>query len=47
VILPSGLIRDFLASPGEVMSRHRSQGGSRDEKLTPDTEVDHGETVSI
>jgi putative SOS response-associated peptidase YedK len=27
--------------------KHRSQGGSRDEKLTPDTEVDHGETVSV
>ena len=27
--------------------KHRPQGGSRDEKLTPDTEVDHGETVSV
>jgi hypothetical protein len=49
-ILPSGLIRDFVASPGRVTLRLDAEGprgGSRDEKLTPETEVDHGETVSV
>src|SRR5258708_12555043 len=51
LILPSGLIRAFGASPGKVIlcldQRRRSQGKSRDEKLTPDIEVDHGKTVSV
>ena len=51
LILRCGLIKDFVASPGEVILCLDVEAPfarrSRDEKLTPDTEVDHGETVSV